>query len=162
MYAKGESGNLRGRPKGSVNKTTLELRDKLNNLHQKNYEYILKEIDNLTMRQRLQLNKDLLPYISPKLSAIEVTDNNMSYEELAQYYQLKESVKLLSTDELIKLLDQTFLVYLFSYKALSQGVSFLFIARVQFVTKNLHQSNIYKGQLQSCMARSKLPIKVKL
>jgi len=105
MYAKGESGNLRGRPKGSVNKTTLELRDKLNNLHQKNYEYILKEIDNLTMRQRLQLNKDLLPYISPKLSAIEVTDNNMSYDELAQYYQLKESVKLLSTDELIKLLD---------------------------------------------------------
>jgi len=105
MYAKGESGNRRGRPKGSVNKTTLELRDKLNNLHQKNYEYILNEIDNLTMRQRLQLNKDLLPYISPKLSAIEVTDNNMSYEELAQYYQLKESVKLLSTDDLMKLLD---------------------------------------------------------
>jgi hypothetical protein len=106
MYAKGESGNLRGRPKGSVNKTTLELRDKLNNLHQKNYEYILKEIDNLTMRQRLQLNKDLLPYISPKLSAIEVTDNNMSYDELAQYYQLKESVKLLSSAELIDILNE--------------------------------------------------------
>jgi hypothetical protein len=106
MYAKGESGNLRGRPKGSVNKTTLELRDKLNNLHQKNYEYILKEIDNLTMRQRLQLNKDLLPYISPKLSAIEVTDNNMSYDELAQYYQLKESVKLLSSAELIEILNE--------------------------------------------------------
>ena len=106
MYAKGESGNLRGRPKGSVNKTTLELRDKLNNLHQKNYEYILKEIDNLTMRQRLQLNKDLLPYISPKLSAIEVTDNNMSYDELAQYYQLKESVKLLSSTELIEILNE--------------------------------------------------------
>ena len=106
MYAKGESGNLRGRPKGSVNKTTLELRDKLNNLHQKNYEYILKEIDNLTMRQRLQLNKDLLPYISPKLSAIEVTDNNMSYDELAEYYQLKESVKLLSSAELIEILNE--------------------------------------------------------
>ena len=106
MYAKGESGNLRGRPKGSVNKTTLELRDKLNNLHQKNYEYILNEIDNLTMRQRLQLNKDLLPYISPKLSAIEVTDNNMSYDELAQYYQLKESVKLLSSAELIEILNE--------------------------------------------------------
>lgn len=106
MYAKGQSGNLRGRPKGSVNKTTLELRDKLNNLHQKNYEYILKEIDNLTMRQRLQLNKDLLPYISPKLSAIEVTDNNMSYDELAQYYQLKESVKLLSSAELIDILNE--------------------------------------------------------
>ena len=104
MYAKGESGNLRGRPKGSVNKTTLELRDKLNNLHQKNFEYILKEIDSLTMRQRLQLNKDILPYISPKLSSIEVTDNNMSYDELCQQYQLKESVKLLSSDELIKLL----------------------------------------------------------
>ena len=106
MYAKGESGNRRGRPKGSVNKTTLELRDKLNNLHQKNYEYILQEIDNLTMRQRLQLNKDLLPYISPKLSAIEVTDNNMSYDELAQYYQLKESVKLLSSTELIEILNE--------------------------------------------------------
>lgn len=104
MYAKGHSGNLKGRPKGSVNKTTLELRDKLNNLHEKNFEYILKEIDSLTMRQRLQLNKDILPYISPKLSSIEVTDNNMSYDELCQQYQLKESVKLLSSDELIKLL----------------------------------------------------------
>ena len=104
MYSKGHSGNLKGRPKGSVNKTTLELRDKLNNLHQKNFEYILKEIDSLTMRQRLQLNKDILPYISPKLSSIEVTDNNMSYDELCQEYQLKESVKLLSSDELIKLL----------------------------------------------------------
>lgn len=104
MYAKGHSGHLKGRPKGSVNKTTLELRDKLNNLHEKNFEYILKEIDSLTMRQRLQLNKDILPYISPKLSSIEVTDNNMSYDELCQEYQLKESVKLLSSDELIKLL----------------------------------------------------------
>ena len=104
MYTKGHSGNLKGRPKGSVNKTTLELRDKLNNLHEKNFEYILKEIDSLTMRQRLQLNKDILPYISPKLSSIEVTDNNMSYDELCQEYQLKESVKLLSSDELIKLL----------------------------------------------------------
>ncbi len=104
MYSKGHSGNLKGRPKGSVNKTTLELRDKLNNLHQKNFEYILKEIDSLTMRQRLQLNKDILPYISPKLSSIEVTDNNLSYDELCQEYQLKESVKLLSSDELIKLL----------------------------------------------------------
>ena len=104
MYARGHSGNLKGRPKGSVNKTTLELRDKLNNLHEKNFEYILKEIDSLTMRQRLQLNKDILPYISPKLSSIEVTDNNMSYDELCQEYQLKESVKLLSSDELIKLL----------------------------------------------------------
>ena len=104
MYTKGHSGNLKGRPKGSVNKTTLELRDKLNNLHEKNFEYILKEIDSLTMRQRLQLNKDILPYISPKLSSIEVTDNNMSYDELCQQYQLKESVKLLSSDELIKLL----------------------------------------------------------
>ncbi len=104
MYSKGHSGNLKGRPKGSVNKTTLELRDKLNNLHQKNFEYILKEIDSLTMRQRLQLNKDILPYISPKLSSIEVTDNNLSYDELCQEYQLKESVKLLSSDELISLL----------------------------------------------------------
>lgn len=104
MYSKGHSGNLKGRPKGSVNKTTLELRDKLNNLHEKNFEYILKEIDSLTMRQRLQLNKDILPYISPKLSSIEVTDKNLSYDELCQEYQLKESVKLLSSDELIKLL----------------------------------------------------------
>ena len=47
MYAKGHSGNLKGRPKGSVNKTTLELRDKLNNLHEKNFEYILKKLTHL-------------------------------------------------------------------------------------------------------------------
>ncbi len=83
---------------------TLQLRDKLNDLHDKNFEYILQEIDNLTIKERLQLNKDILPYISPKLSSIEVSDKNMSYEDMCEMYQLKESVKLLSTTQLIDIL----------------------------------------------------------
>ena len=55
--------------------------------------------------QRMQFNRDILPYIAPKLSNIQIKEDALTYEELVKQYQLEESIKLLSTEDLKSLLQ---------------------------------------------------------
>ena len=69
-FKKGESGNPEGRPKGSLNKTTNEIR-----------EFISKSIDTDKIKYMLNLIEDpvdyinavskLLPYVAGKVKPIE-------------------------------------------------------------------------------------------
>ena len=104
-YQKGVSGNPKGRPKGALNKSTLSVRDLLSKAHAQNFEAIVQQIDELTLKERLQFNRDILPYIAPKLSNVQIQEDAMTYDELVEEYQLKESIKLLSTEDLKNLLD---------------------------------------------------------
>lgn len=106
-FQKGVSGNKLGRPKGALNKTTISVRDILSKAHAKNFESIMLQIDEMTLKERLQFNRDILPYIAPKLQSLEVNESAMTYDELVTEYQLRESLKLMSTDELINLLRDT-------------------------------------------------------
>ena len=42
-YAKGVSGNPKGRPKGALNKSTLSVRDLLSKAHAKNFDAIVQQ-----------------------------------------------------------------------------------------------------------------------
>lgn len=96
--------NYAGRKKGSLNKTTITLREKVEKLHHENLDAILVQMSNLTLKERIQLNRDLLPFILPKYATIHEVDGP-SFTELLQEYQLNESIKLLSVDELRELLQ---------------------------------------------------------
>ena len=52
-YNKGESGNPAGRPKGSTNKTTTDLRTWINSLINKNLPVIEKDLKSLDSKDRL-------------------------------------------------------------------------------------------------------------
>ena len=104
-FQKGVSGNVNGRPKGALNKSTLSVRDLLSKAHAMNFEAIVQQIDEMTLKERLQFNRDILPYIAPKLSTVQIQEDAMTYDELVEEYQLKESIKLLSTEDLKNLLD---------------------------------------------------------
>lgn len=95
--------NYAGRKKGSLNKTTITLREKVEKLHHENLDAILLQMSNLSLKERLQLNRDLLPFILPKYATINEVDAP-SFTELLKEYQLNESIKLLSVDELRDLL----------------------------------------------------------
>lgn len=96
--------NRNGRKKGTPNKSTSSLREKLEQIQKENLDAILVQISNLTLKERIQLNRDLLPFILPKYATIHEVDAP-SFTELLQEYQLNESIKLLSVDELRELLQ---------------------------------------------------------
>lgn len=59
--------NTKGRTKGVPNKTTHEMKTLLLSVFQNNLDEILSKQDELTLNERLALNKTLLPYIIPSV-----------------------------------------------------------------------------------------------
>jgi hypothetical protein len=105
-FQKGVSGNPKGRKKGALNKSTNQVRDILMKAHANNFDLIMQQINEMTLKERLQFNRDILPYIAPKLSNIAIKEDAMTYDEMVQDLQIRESLKTLSTDELLNLLKE--------------------------------------------------------
>ena len=84
----------RGRPLGAVNKTTQTLRNRLNLFVDRNFDDLQKEYNNLEPMQKMQMMVALLPYITPKLSAVSA--------EL----ELKTKLESLSEEKLEFLINQ--------------------------------------------------------
>ena len=55
-FKKGQSGNPNGRPKGTRNKTTLELRQKVASLIDGQMETIFKDFQSLAPKERIDIN----------------------------------------------------------------------------------------------------------
>lgn len=66
-YKKGESGNSSGRPKGSKNRITAEMRLALKNVLNREIERIPELLESLDDRERLQIIIKLLPFVMPKI-----------------------------------------------------------------------------------------------
>jgi hypothetical protein len=60
-----------GRPKGSVNKTSNEIRDTFQNLLNNNLEKIQDDLNELEPKDRIQMLLSLANYILPKLRSTE-------------------------------------------------------------------------------------------
>jgi len=101
-----ENINRNGRKKGSLNKLTSNLRDTLETIQTENLAFILAHLSNLSLRERLQLNRDLLPFIVPKYTTISQMDK-IDFNEMLKEYQLTETIKMLSTDQLKQLLNDS-------------------------------------------------------
>jgi hypothetical protein len=70
--------NRDGRAKGVPNTKTTELKFMLNVLFSDNLDFILDNLEDLTMKERLQLQTTLLPYVIPVQKELE------TLEEFAQ------------------------------------------------------------------------------
>ena len=62
-----------GRKKGSTNKTTSTVKEKITLLVEDLYKDILKDLENLSPEDRLQFFVKLLPYVVTKAERIELT-----------------------------------------------------------------------------------------
>ena len=76
---KGKTNNPNGRPKGTPNKTTSEMRSKIQKLVDTNWTTISKDIKKMQPRDRVEMVVRLLPYVTPKL---QVTDLNIDFDRL--------------------------------------------------------------------------------
>ena len=77
-YKKGESGNLKGKPKGIKNKTTEAARELLLSLLDGQIQYVEEEFDLLREsngKEYLKILATYLPYIIPKQTETQITVN---------------------------------------------------------------------------------------
>ena len=68
-FEKGVSGNPGGKPKGAVNKLSLELRESIQGFLMGNFESVMNDFEKLSPKDRVKLYCDLLQYGLPKLQA---------------------------------------------------------------------------------------------
>ena len=71
-YTKGISGNKKGRPKGSVNKITHEIRESLQGFLETNGANFQAIFDQLEPKDKIRYYIDLLPFVIPKLQSTQL------------------------------------------------------------------------------------------
>jgi hypothetical protein len=92
----GQTNNPGGRPLGSKNKTTEEIRQAILSIVNNNIDKLQNDIDSLQPKDRVILFERLLKYVIPPLNNTSVTsevynDSGVSTEELRILW--KESLK---------------------------------------------------------------------
>jgi len=73
--------NREGRPKGSKNKVSYDLREQITNFLENNFETIKKDFEKLEPKERIKFYIDFMGYAVPKLQSIEV-ENTINNESL--------------------------------------------------------------------------------
>ena len=71
-FTKGQSGNVKGRPKGAVNKTTGQLRGMISDFLTKNFSEIENDFYHLSPKERAKVYCDLLQYAIPKMRNLDM------------------------------------------------------------------------------------------
>lgn len=74
LFSKGQSGNPAGRPKGSKNKASVELRKAFEELQERNFEHVetwLSQVAADDPAKALDLYLKMTEYIMPKLARTE-------------------------------------------------------------------------------------------
>ena len=71
MFKKGESGNPKGRAKGSENKTTTEMKQILNKALFGDAQSIIDDLEELNPKDRLMIKAKFAPFILPSMKAVE-------------------------------------------------------------------------------------------
>jgi hypothetical protein len=95
-FKKGKSGNPTGRPKGTPNKISGELRDSMAEFLQGEFEDLKSKIKRMNIGDRMKFFVDVLPYVVPKLQS---TSLSMSIERLPDD-QLDSLIEQLKTEAL--------------------------------------------------------------
>ena len=94
-HKKGHTNNPNGRPKGTPNKVTGDLRQWINKLIDDNRVTFEKDLKELESAQRLSILEKLMQYCIPKQQTIDIT------EQVAAEYKALENLLLSAPDKAI-------------------------------------------------------------
>jgi ribosome-binding ATPase YchF (GTP1/OBG family) len=71
-FKKGTSGNPDGRRKGAANKVTTELRERIKDFLEGQWDKIERDFNTLEAKDRVALFERLLQYILPRMSSVDL------------------------------------------------------------------------------------------
>ena len=92
----GMTNNKNGRPPGSQNKISSELRIKITGFLDTNFDVIVKDFEKLSPRDRVKFYNDLLQFSVPRLQStnLEVGFERLPDDQLDELYKkLEENLK---------------------------------------------------------------------
>lgn len=78
---KGKTNNPNGRPKGSANRVTTEMRQWIRNLIESRKDLLKADFEMLDAAERWRLTEKLIQYIMPKMQHLNA---NISVEDLTE------------------------------------------------------------------------------
>ena len=90
---KGKTNNPNGRPKGTPNKITQDMRQWLSTVIDKNRRQIERDLKALEPKERLQMLEKLMQYVIPKQQAVsaEVDFSTLTDDQLTVGNQFRKS-----------------------------------------------------------------------
>ena len=91
MFQKGNS--LGGRKKGSVNKTTKVVKERLQKLVENNLKGLQKDLNELEAKDRVNALVNLIQFVQPKMKSVEATITSiedMSEEKIERLERMNE------------------------------------------------------------------------
>ncbi len=97
-FQPGVSGNPAGRPSGSKNKATEDIRNRITLLIENNLDLIEKDFRSLKSRDRLAIFERYLRYVVPPLSVVDVRA------------QFRPEIEILSDEQLFLLAEKMLLL----------------------------------------------------
>ena len=97
MYKQGQSGNIKGRPPGSQNKMSVELRQAISDFLMENIDEVRETWKDLKPQQKVMFWRDLLRYAVPVLQSTEIISD---FERMSdsQLRQVIEELKIAQTN----------------------------------------------------------------
>ena len=97
MFKEGQSGNLKGRPKGAKNKIGGDLRELISDFLTEQFPVIVEDFKKLKPRERARIYGDLLQYGLPKLQSISL-DTQLEKLTEEQLSELMERLTQVAND----------------------------------------------------------------
>jgi len=93
MFKPGQSGNLKGRPKGSRNIATGDLRENIKEFIDRNWQGIQASYEKLEPQQQLNFIEKLLKFAVPPLQNVNIQTETRSELETMSETQIVELAK---------------------------------------------------------------------
>ena len=72
-FNKGQSGNPNGRPTGTPNKVTQEIREKLNDFIDTNFDKFIADLQEIEPKERIKFYIQILEFGLPKLKTVDMS-----------------------------------------------------------------------------------------
>lgn len=89
-FEKGKSGNPKGKPKGSLNKSTEKVRNAFAQLLEDNLDTLKEDLEQVDPKDRIKLLLDLSKYVIPQLRA---TEHNLP-KDVLEAFNLSDALKI--------------------------------------------------------------------